>query len=78
MELPTMYVNGENIAVYQTSPTSVMNDWMNSNYHKENILRKEFKSIGVGCFVKDNKYYWVQSFSCLDSSNSENFIFTPF
>lgn len=49
---------GENIAEGQSSPQEVMNDWMNSTGHRENILSSKYDKIGVG-------YYqgaWVQMF----------------
>jgi uncharacterized YkwD family protein len=49
---------GENIAKGQTSPQAVMNDWMNSPGHRQNILSTNYDSIGVA-------YYqgaWVQLF----------------
>ncbi|WP_083465350.1 CAP domain-containing protein [Thalassobacillus sp. C254] len=41
---------GENIAKGQTTPEQVMNDWMDSPGHRENILKPEFDSIGVGFY----------------------------
>ncbi len=49
---------GENIARGQTSPEQVMNDWMNSPGHRENILRPSFREIGIG--IVGN--IWVQDF----------------
>jgi uncharacterized YkwD family protein len=49
---------GENIAKGQASPQAVMNDWMNSPGHRQNILSSNYDSIGVA-------YYngaWVQLF----------------
>lgn len=56
-------MEGENIAVGQYDPKSVMNSWMNSSGHKANILNKEAKSIGIGVTKIDGTYYWVQCFS---------------
>jgi len=54
---------GENIAAGYKSPESVVEGWMNSPDHKENILRKEFKELGVGIRVGPNRrYYWAQEF----------------
>ena len=40
---------GENIAYdYKGTAESVVSLWMNSQYHRENILSKEFNYIGVG------------------------------
>lgn len=49
---------GENIASGQQTPAQVMQDWMNSQGHRENIMNANFTKIGVG-------YYngrWVQMF----------------
>ena len=56
---------GENIAAGYASPSAVMNGWMNSTGHRENILRSQFKSVGIACFYIPNSkygYYWVQCF----------------
>lgn len=55
---------GENIAYGQRTPQEVMNGWMNSQGHRENILKQGFKKIGIGCFVAQNgTIYWTQEFS---------------
>lgn len=53
---------GENIAYGQSSPTEVMNGWMNSSGHRANILKKEFKEIGIAAYYENGRYYWVQLF----------------
>jgi uncharacterized protein YkwD len=55
---------GENIAAGQTTPTSVMNAWMNSPGHRSNILNVKFTHIGVGYSNCGNgyKHYWTQNF----------------
>ncbi|MBQ5783125.1 MAG: CAP domain-containing protein, partial [Oscillospiraceae bacterium] len=54
---------GENIALGQKDPADVMTSWMNSKGHRENILKTDYKSVGIGCFRQDNgKYCWVQLF----------------
>lgn len=55
---------GENIAAGQSNPQSVMDSWMKSTGHRENILDDEFESIGIGHFQASNGIdYWVQTFS---------------
>ena len=54
-----------------STPESVMNSWMNSSEHKENILNSTFTSIGIGCFYHNNNYYWVQ---CFSNGNPEELI----
>jgi uncharacterized YkwD family protein len=54
---------GENIARGQKTPAAVMNGWMNSQGHKENILNSNFTEIGVGYVTDSNgTTYWVQMF----------------
>jgi uncharacterized protein YkwD len=50
---------GENIAMGQSSPSSVMQAWMNSSGHRANILNSHYKKLGVGAYQK----YWVQDFT---------------
>lgn len=52
---------GENIAKGQRSPQEVMNSWMNSQGHRENILSPNFKHIGVGYDARGKE--WVQQFT---------------
>jgi hypothetical protein len=56
---------GENIAAGGSTPAETMNQWMNSQGHRENILRKEYQAIGFG-YSFDNtseyEHYWVQVF----------------
>ena len=51
---------GENIASGYPSATSVMNGWMNSTGHRDNILRASFCDIGIG-YVAAGRY-WTQDF----------------
>lgn len=55
-------VYAENIAWGYKTPKAVMNGWMESSGHKTNILNKKYKSVGIGCFYKNGKWYWVQCF----------------
>jgi uncharacterized YkwD family protein len=50
---------GENIAKGQTSPTEVMNQWMNSPGHRANILNSSFTNIGIAYYNSE----WVQEFT---------------
>ena len=56
---------GENIAC-APSPLplidNIVNMWMNSPGHRENILRSEFKGTGIGLSYKNGVWYWVQMF----------------
>ncbi|WJV50912.1 sigma-70 family RNA polymerase sigma factor [Streptomyces flavofungini] len=50
----------ENIARGQNSPDSVMQSWMNSQGHRENILNCDLTTMGVGVVEKD--WTWTQVF----------------
>ena len=39
---------GENIAAGYSSPTAVMNGWMNSSGHRSNILSTSYRELGIG------------------------------
>ncbi|MFC4617708.1 CAP domain-containing protein [Camelliibacillus cellulosilyticus] len=54
---------GENIAAGQKTPQDVVNAWMNSEGHRENILNPNYTTIGVG-YVSGGSYgsYWTQEF----------------
>lgn len=52
----------ENIAYWYDSPEQVMNGWLNSEGHRENILSADMTDIGVGFYEKDGIKYWVQLF----------------
>lgn len=54
---------GENIAMGQKTPESVMKGWMNSSGHRANILSTAYTAMGVGV-ARDasGKIYWVQMF----------------
>jgi subtilisin family serine protease len=55
---------GENIAAGYRTPESVMDVWMNSQGHRDNILSPGNWEIGVGYFEGAGSYYryWVQDF----------------
>jgi uncharacterized YkwD family protein len=49
---------GENIAMGQKTPKDVMNAWMNSPGHRENILNPNYTKIGTAYYNGE----WVQEF----------------
>lgn len=53
-----VYALGENLAKGQLSVDEVLEDWMNSEGHRKNILRPQFTEIGIGLFEN----IWVQNF----------------
>jgi uncharacterized YkwD family protein/spore coat assembly protein SafA len=54
---------GENIAAGQTTAWEVMQSWMKSEGHRQNILNAGFTQIGVG-YASGGSYraYWTQMF----------------
>lgn len=54
---------GENIAYGQSTPAQVMNSWMGSSGHRQNILNPSFTQIGVGVGKNSaGQLYWTQMF----------------
>jgi len=53
---------GENIAYGYASADAVMNGWMNSTGHRNNILKENYTHIGVGHYKQNGTSYWVQLF----------------
>ncbi|MFB5086841.1 CAP domain-containing protein [Psychrobacillus sp. PGGUH221] len=51
---------GENIAMGQPSAEEVVDAWMKSPGHRENIMNPSFTHIGVG--LSDSGFYWTQQF----------------
>ncbi len=61
-----IWAAGENIAGYYSDPEEVVEAWMNSQGHRENILDSYFSHIGVGVYEDDDGcLYWVQIFATL-------------
>jgi uncharacterized protein YkwD len=52
----------ENIAYGYGSPAAVMQGWMNSTGHRDNILNCSIKAIGVGLAYRGSTPYWTQDF----------------
>lgn len=54
---------GENIAYGQKTAQEVMNAWMNSSGHRQNILSPNYTQIGVGLATNSSGVkYWTQMF----------------
>ncbi|MBO4400987.1 MAG: hypothetical protein J5809_03980 [Selenomonadaceae bacterium] len=56
---------GENIAAGQKSSAQVVEEWMNSPSHRENIMNPKFRELGVGYLYQPElkyKHYWTQFF----------------
>lgn len=56
---------GENIAMGTWGyfgVDEIMDQWMNSEGHRANILNGDFSEVGFGCVVVNGNGYWVQMF----------------
>ena len=54
---------GENLANNFDKAEDVVAAWINSPIHKQNIVRKDFKSTSIQIYVtSDNKWYWAEEF----------------
>ena len=56
---------GENIAAGHATAAETVNQWMNSEGHRENILNPAYRELGVGYAYEDYStyhHYWVQLF----------------
>jgi uncharacterized protein YkwD len=58
----TFQGSGENIAQGYDTPQDVMDAWMASPGHRENILRPQFGRLGVGVRLSPGGPWWVQNF----------------
>ncbi|MFK7800567.1 MAG: CAP domain-containing protein [Anaerolineae bacterium] len=59
------FAAGENIAAGQRSAESVMNSWMNSEGHRNNILNCSHTHLGIGHYYGAGSpygHYWTQVF----------------
>ena len=58
----TFQYAGENIAKGYLDGATVMNAWMNSEGHRQNILEERFVYLGLGYIECDGKPIWTQLF----------------
>ena len=59
------HILGENLAGGQTSPKQVVQAWIDSKTHRDNILNPQFTELGVVYYYQAQskyKHYWVQHF----------------
>ncbi|MCM1386612.1 MAG: CAP domain-containing protein [Bacillus sp. (in: Bacteria)] len=55
-------IYGENLARGYQSADTVMDAWMKSSEHKDNILYAAFQTIGIAVYESDGQWYWAQEF----------------
>jgi uncharacterized protein YkwD len=53
---------GENIAANYTSVTNLVNGWMSSVGHRENLLSSQFSAGVMACYRHNGNHYWVNLF----------------
>jgi hypothetical protein len=68
---------GENFAYGYKSPSAVMDAWMNSSGHRDNILNENFNYIGIGYYQDGASSYWVQLFISTEEEYQEDSEDTP-
>src|SRR3954470_16224223 len=62
---------GENIAYGYTTPSSVVQAWLNSAGHRANIENASYRSTGVGAAANaSGVLYWSQEFGTYDDSGT--------
>ena len=56
-------MTSENIAQGQSSGSELMSDWMMSQGHRENILRRAAQDYGVGVALLSGRVVWVMLYA---------------
>lgn len=56
-------MTGENIAAGRADPVAVVDQWMNSKGHRDNILKDKYTHVGIGYYYagpdSEYEYYWT-------------------
>ncbi len=65
-ELPGLSTWAENIAMGYPTAANVMYQWAHSDGHNKNMLLREAKAVGIGCFENNGVKYWEQLFSSVE------------
>ncbi len=50
---------GENLGRGYADAETVVQAWMDSPSHRDNLLFSDFKTIGVSIYIDDDGYYWI-------------------
>ncbi len=61
----------ENIAIGRNTPGLAIDAWTNSEGHLANMISTDVTEVGIGCFVNNGHYYWVQLFA--DGTDSSTY-----
>ena len=54
---------GENIAMGQKTCAQVSSAWFKSPGHKKNMIKKQYKKVGIAAYQYNGVIYWAQVFS---------------
>lgn len=55
--------SGENLAYGQYYPSTVVNSWVESASHADNIFNSNYIKTGISCIIVNDTSYWVQLFT---------------
>ncbi len=64
-------IMGENIAMGYSTPTDVMQGWINSPGHYANMVTSYYDSVGIGAVSHNGVMYWTQIFGISDTPEAE-------
>ena len=53
---------GENLGKGYDTSSQIVDAWMNSQSHKENVMDPELKTCGIAIYEQNGVYYWAQEF----------------
>ena len=53
---------GENLAYGFDNAEDVVDAWMNSPTHRDNILYDEFEKVAISIYEENGTYYWAQQY----------------
>lgn len=49
----------EIIGAGQKTPEEIVNQWLNSQFHRPTIMSSEYVQCGAACYLVDGSYYWI-------------------
>ena len=55
-------VYGENLGMAYSTPEGVVESWMGSPSHRDNLLDRDFTSCGIASYCAGGTTYWAQEF----------------
>ena len=56
-------MDGENLARGDSDADSAVDGWMNSETHKANLLKADYKTVAIAIVLgNDGRWYWAQEF----------------